>query len=352
MKWLKAPAKLGLGLDIGSHQIKVVLLEKTAKGHSLLHCFMVPLPENTIINNEIRDIELFRSGLLVLRRRLPQRLPITAIAVSGSGVMSKVITMDPSLSDQDIQWQIQAQADTLIPFPLSDVYFDYERLNPAEAQGKSDRVLLSVSRVELIDTRIEVLKEFAVDVEIVDIESHSMVQALLLLDPKHWQAKVTMILCLGHQSLQLAMVNNGATVFTAYDAIGCKQCLEQLNAFLPDPEHSLTSLADVAVDEHNQPIIQSFINELIMQVHRELQMYFSSAVNHTLDKIFICGGGAKLNGIVESLSESFAVPVERLNPLNSEHIITSKMEEMTESDLSQYAIALGLALRGLNHGKN
>lgn len=95
----KRQAPQMVGIDIGSHEIKAILLSKTADGYKILSHAAVPVKKGAVNDHEIRDSDAVLESLRLIKRSLPKSVKYAAAAVSGSAVMTKVIYMDASLSE-------------------------------------------------------------------------------------------------------------------------------------------------------------------------------------------------------------------------------------------------------------
>ena len=104
-----------------------------------------------------------------------------AIAVPASAAISKMITMPSGLNDQELESQVQLEADQYIPYALDEVELDFEVLGPTEGNPDSVDVLLAASRSENVDMRTMAIEIAGIDTKIVDIESYAMEGACQLL---------------------------------------------------------------------------------------------------------------------------------------------------------------------------
>merc|ERR1712000_732735 len=69
-----------------------------------------------------------------------------AIAVAGSAVITKIVQMNGGLKDDDMDFQIRAEADQYIPYPLEEVALDWEVQGPSESGNDMVDVLLAACR--------------------------------------------------------------------------------------------------------------------------------------------------------------------------------------------------------------
>src|SRR5256885_16131766 len=118
-----------IGLDIGSHSIKVVEL-KPSKGASWrLHKFgLHKLPAEAIVDGAIMNSSAVVEGIrdLIARHKIKAREVVTS--VSGHSVIIKKITL-PSMTDDELSESIQWEAEQYIPFSVNDVFLDTQILN-------------------------------------------------------------------------------------------------------------------------------------------------------------------------------------------------------------------------------
>ena len=98
-----------IGLDISSTAVK--LLELSKNGHRFkVECYAVePLPPNSVVEKSISDAEAVGQALKRALKRAGSRGRYAAVAVSGSSVITKVITMPGGLSAEEMEEQIRAE---------------------------------------------------------------------------------------------------------------------------------------------------------------------------------------------------------------------------------------------------
>lgn len=142
----KKPSSMMVGIDIGSHCIKAVLLQETDTGLRLEALAIEPMPKGAMSERTIQDIEAIGNVIAKLKRKIPKSVQAAAVAVSGQTVITKVIFMDVSLTDAELESQIAIEADSLIPYPLDEVNIDFEKLAINEADPSKVNVLLSAAR--------------------------------------------------------------------------------------------------------------------------------------------------------------------------------------------------------------
>lgn len=81
-----------------------------------------PLPENAVIDNNFADIE---QAVKTVVERSGTKLKQAAVSVSGSAVITKIITIPTPDNDDELEAQIELVADQYIPYSLDEVNLDF-----------------------------------------------------------------------------------------------------------------------------------------------------------------------------------------------------------------------------------
>ena len=174
----KKPSSMMVGIDIGSHCIKAVLLQETDAGLRLEALAIEPMPKGAMSERSIQDIEAIGNVIAKLKRKIPKSVQTAAVAVSGQTVITKVIFMDVSLTDAELESQIAIEADSLIPYPLDEVNIDFEKLAINEADPSKVNVLLSAARTESVQARVGALETANLKAAVVDVETYALSRAM------------------------------------------------------------------------------------------------------------------------------------------------------------------------------
>ena len=167
-----------IGLDIGSHTVKVAELESHPKrGHRLVNWgISAPLAE-AIVDGEIMDRQLVVDAIsnLLESRSITTRNVVAA--VSGRAVIVKKITMN-KLSAEDAQQAVYWEAEQHVPYDINDVSLDFEILGPAPNDPKQMQVLLVAAKKDMVMAFSDLMREAGLNPLIVDVDSFAAQNAL------------------------------------------------------------------------------------------------------------------------------------------------------------------------------
>jgi len=95
-----------LGIDVSSTAVK--LLELSGGGNKYkVECYAVePLPSNSVVEKNITDVEAVGETIRRAVKRSGTKNKFAALAVAGSAVITKMITMPGNISEDEMASQI------------------------------------------------------------------------------------------------------------------------------------------------------------------------------------------------------------------------------------------------------
>ncbi len=351
MQLFKKTAPPLIGLDISSTAVKLLELSRTAGGRYRVESYtVVPLPLEAVSEKNITDVEAVGSAISRALTRAGTRTKNAAVAVAGSAVITKVITMPAALSDDEMLEQIQLEADQYIPFPMEEINLDFQVLGPTENDETSVDVMLAASRSENIDVRVAALDIAGVKAEIVDVEAFAMETAFSLLGqqlPDNGSEKTIAVIDVGATMTILNVLYDFKTIYTREQVFGGKQLTEEIQQRygLSYDEAGLAKKQGGLPDNYKSEVLQPFKEGLAQQVSRSLQFFFSSSQHSSVDHIVLAGGCASIAGIDEMIEEKLGITTSIANPFMDMTFSSKIKPDSISNDAPALMIACGLAIR-------
>ncbi|MGO2168493.1 MAG: pilus assembly protein PilM [Pseudoalteromonas sp.] len=351
---LNKPSSMMVGIDIGSHTIKAVLLNKTEDGGYRLEALAVePMPKGAISERSIQDIEAVGNIIIKLKRRLPKTVRSAAVAVSGQTVITKVIFMDVTLSDVELESQIEIEADSLIPYPLDEVSLDFEKLGTNEADLSKMNVLLSAARTESVEARVGALETAGLNAKVVDVESYALSRAMDVYYqqlPSDAFNKCVAVVDIGAVLTLVSVVQAGETIYTRDQVFGGDQYTNSIvnyyNKGFDEAEIGKTT-GDLPPN-YTFEVLAPFQTSLLQQVRRAVQMFLTTSGKDKIDYIVLTGGTAMIDGLDRLLIEELGIHTVVAEPFAGMDISAKVDRNILQRYRTQFAIATGLALRSFS----
>ncbi|MBC3767619.1 type IV pilus assembly protein PilM [Neptunicella marina] len=351
-KLLQKKAPQILGLDIGTRYVKAVLLTKTAQSCEVDAVACEPIAGNAFADRDIKDFDAVSNAIKKVKMALKIKSKDVAVAVSGSTVISKIVYMDPNLSDLDLESQIEIEADSLIPYPLDEVYVDFEQLGQSQAHEEKVDVLLSAAHKDMVDSRVTLLREVTFEPKVVDIEGFALGNAIKEFAAPELvmaeDAKPMVCINIGASQLLVTVFHQQRVAYTKEHTFGMEALLQDLAIILSMDKQEAESqlLKEELPTTWREQVLPAFVSNLAQQIGRALQVYISTTRHERPQTIHICGGGAVLSGICEELASELAVDVALFNPFGQMQLSEVAVKQGADKLAPQLAIAAGLASRG------
>lgn len=336
-----------LGVDIGSRYVKALLLSQKGKRYCIDAIACEPIYGNVMQEREIKDFDAVNHALKKVRKALQTSVKNIAIAISGSTVLTKVVDMELGLSDIDLEAQIEIEADSLIPYPLNEVYMDFEEIGPcARKPGRAD-VLLSVAHKNIVENRTLISREVDFEVKIMDVEGYALGNAMVNFG-QFGDEEVIFCLNVGAAQLQLTVIRGKQVILSRELAFGTDMLANEIaasfNLSVNDVQKGLIS-GDLP-DTWRELLYPQFLSTLQMQINRILQLYVNSFNAELPGKIYMSGGATILSGVVEDLAMDMNTEIALFDPLAQ--LDTAKNVSVDGFHGGQFAVAAGLAWRGFS----
>ncbi len=332
-----------LGLDIGSHSVKCVQLEKKgAAGYRLLSVGVFEIaPEGINLEEDPRKAIVSAIKKAIEGINLKRTAIITAIG----GVSTAIRQIElPFMTEKELASAIKWEARNYIPFDINDVELDYQIINTSKASNKLDIILVSIIR-DFVKYHLELLREIPIDPQIIDVNPLALVNAVLF-NEEIERDEFVVLMDIGDKNTTLSVYSEEGQYFVRNIMISGNDFTDDImkgnGLSYADAERFKRSEDSVALIETIKPSLDNLVRE----VRRSLTFYENQAKIKGFSKIFLTGGSAPLKGLDGHLSTELGLPVEILNPFRKIKVEQSSLLTPFGDDLCKLALAVGLATRG------
>ena len=347
---LFAKKKDYVGIDIGSSSIKLVQL-KELKGGSfqLVKLGIAPLPAEAIVDNTLMDSSSIVEGVRGLMDSLKVKATDAACSIAGNSVIIRKITV-PAMSSEDLEDQIQWEAEQYIPLDINDVNVDFQILPSDDMDSGRMSVLLVASKKDIISDYTRVFAEAGISLSIMDVDAFAL-QNIFEVNYDPSPEDVVALINVGASMTNINVVRGGVSLFTRDVQVGGGQFSEDIQkqfAISSAEAEQLKLSAGSQQNERLQGVMAKLIDSFALEIRRSLEFYNTTASDGKIERIYLAGGAAKTSGLVEILKERIGISVEIINPFKK---VTVPEKEFAADQLREMgpvmAIAAGLATRRL-----
>lgn len=389
-----------VGLDIGSHSVKVVQM---AKSGGKLNVEEVGY---AVIDRNLLNSDPVEAHALALREAL-SNIAVTQSMVVGALPGQTVVIRYPRLrnvSEEDMSEAIEKEANHNIPYDLSEVLLDWSILDrESDGDNEQTKVLLVAAKHEVIDSRVQYADAADIQYNMLSVDSLALADAAdscnMLVENE-----TAALINIGSSTVSIHFTKNGVSNFIRDISWGAKeliQCIakarqldfetaEQIlfetahtishhesdvvaveavnddsysendgdsNASLLEPLSDELGLEDNSLGNpgddlapapiHETPvsdILSQPIERLVAEVRRSFDYYEHQLYEHPVDRIILSGGVAHLPIIREALSEN--LDIENVVVADPSDSALNFKKSAAMANPSQFMVAVGLAARG------
>ena len=342
-----------IGLDISSTAVKLLELGKSGDRYRVESYAVEPLPPNSVIEKNISDVEAVGEAIKRAVKRSSSRNKNAAAAVAGSAVITKVIAMPASLSEDDMEQQIQLEADQYIPYPLEEVNLDFEVLGPAENDPERVDVLLAASRSENVDVRVAAMELAGLKARIIDVEAYAIENAFSIMAPQlpeQGRDQTIAVVDVGATMTTLNVMHDLKSIYTHEQVFGGKQLTEEIQRRygLSYEEAGMAKRQGGLPDNYVPEVLEPFKEAMAQQVSRSLQFFYGSTQYNHVDHLVLAGGSAMIPGIDEMIANKLGVHTTIANPFSNMTLASRVKAQSLSNDAPALIIACGLAMRSFD----
>lgn len=342
-----------VGVDISSCSVKLMELSQGPQGFRVETYGVEPLPQEAMQEKEIKDIEAVGSAIERIIKRSKLQTKYAAVAVSGSSVITKVIQMNSGLSDNEMATQIQLEADRYIPYPLEEIYLDFQVLGPSHKNPDLVDVLLAASRSDNVDARVEALNIGGLTTKVVDIEAFAIERAIGATSKDGFTAKdneTIAVVDIGASMTTLSVIRNNMTIYTREQIFGGKQLTEEIQRRygLTNEQAGYHKKHGGLPDDYAEHVLEPFKEGIVQQVSRSLQFFFSSSEYSSIDQIILAGGTSLIPNLTQKVEEKLGISAALALPIT--HMSASPQVNLAlmQSENPALLVCCGLALRSFD----
>jgi type IV pilus assembly protein PilM len=345
----KAPPLFGL--DISSSSVKMLEIVEAGKGAFRVERYVIePLPRDATVDGNISNLESVVEAVKRGYKRLGTRSKHVAMAVPTGAVITKKIIVPAGLRENELEVQVESEANQYIPFALEEVNLDFQVVGPSPTSPDEQEVMIAATRKEKVEDRVAVAESAGLKASVMDIESFAQQAALGLVVKQLPNAGKDMniaIVDIGANVMNVSVMRNDQSIYTREQAFGGNQLTQDIVARygMSAEEAENAKRSGGLPDDFETEVLRPFMENLSMEVQRALQFFFTSTQYHSVEQILLAGGSAVIPGMDEVVHTRTQVPTMVANPFASMQASPRIQLKKLMVDAPSLIVACGLAMR-------
>lgn len=347
------------GLDISDLTVKYAKLEN-ANGQKRIDYFgEINIPDGIVASGEIKNekelIHILQNGLRNRQGKpIKDRFAIASLPEEKSFL--NIIQL-PKIKPEEIPLAIRWELEGNIPFPLNEIYFDYELISLEEEKTDHLDILVTAFPKTVVDSYVRVIQSAGFVPTVLELESQAISRALI--DKKNVN-RALIILDLGATKTSFITFSKNALTLTLGINLGGRNfdqsIAKNLGISIAEAEQ-IKQENGLDKNYKNGVILESIIpllSELVDTIRHQVIFYQEHSLHRhnaesDISAIILSGGDANLIGIEQYLNINLKKSVVLGNPLINIYGESPKeIPPIPKNKTLKYTTAFGLALRGMN----
>jgi type IV pilus assembly protein PilM len=355
-----------IGLDIGSHTVKVVELQKKGERHRLESLATMQIASEI---QEEADPTLRNEMLAEAIKNMLKENKVTCknvvSSIAGDSVIVRYVKL-PAMSEEELKNVISMEAEQYIPLAIDQVVLDFSILGEVEEEGiQKIEVLLVAAKEEIIDMHVQLLQLSGLNPIAIDVDTFAL-QSAFEVNYGVNEGETIGLINLGAKLTTINILENGVTHLTRDVAVAgnnfTREIQREFDITFSEAENLKHTEGKVLIESEDimqmaipkeddkasriGEAITPVLNKLVAEIQRSFDYYESSIRKKSISRIVLSGGSGKMRNLDKYLADKFDVSVEINDPFR-EIIIPDKDfdQEYISGEAQKFNVGVGLALR-------
>jgi type IV pilus assembly protein PilM len=340
-----------IGLDISSSSAKLVELGKNAAGEFVLERFATePFEKGWITDGQIEKFDEVAEAVKRVVAKSGTRTKQVVMAMPQSTVITKKIMLPAGLREEELELQVETEANQYIPFSLDEVSLDFCVIGPSPTSAGDVEVLIAASRKDRVQDRQGLAEAAGLKPVVIDIESHASrlaMSRLIAALPSGGKEALVALFEIGADTTSLKVLKDDEMLYDRDQAFGGSQLTQLISRQygFSFEEAETKKLSGDLPEDYEQSILAPFVDSLSQEIGRALQYFFTSTPHHKVHYVMLAGGTAILPGLKERVTELTGFASMVVNPFDQMQLGAAVREGRVRREAPAYLTACGLAMR-------
>ena len=339
------------GMDISSSSVKMVELMDAGKGAIRVERYAIEaLPKDSVVDGNIANLEAVVDAVRRGWKKMATRTKNVALALPTAAVITKTIIVPGGLREEELEVQVETEANQYIPFALEEVNLDFQVIGPSPTSAEEVQVLIAASRKEKVEDRVAVAQAAGLKATVMDVESYAVQASFDLIKkqfPEDGKDQNVALVDVGANVTNIVVLRNDQTVYTREQAFGGAQLTQDIMRVygMTQEEAEAAKRSGGLPDNYETEVLRPFLENVALEIQRAMQFFFTSTPYTSVEHILLTGGSAVIPGLEDVVSSRTQVNTVVANPFANMAINQRIQLKKLVADAPSLMVACGLAMR-------
>lgn len=321
-----------VSIDFGSKNIKIVQGKQQGSTVSIEKAVVIPTPPNSIKDGKIMNEGPLAAAIgdaLIMNKIKAKRAVAT---IKNTAIITRELVL-PSVRKEQLDSMIKIEIARYLPITLNEYITEYRLMEEfTEDRVKKVKLLVVALPTLIAEGYYHLLKKLKLKPVALDVHVNAVSKLFdegVRINEENYNSEQTVaFIDLGHTYIHLNIMSGNTILFNRLIAIGASDIdINLINSFNLSPEEAekikmeqgnLHISADITPDEAMvNDVIKLGVDNWIKELQKLFQYHTSRDTGNRIDKIYIFGAGAKLNGLSEYMRFHFNIPTDKISELSN-----------------------------------
>lgn len=329
-----------LGIDLGTHSVKLALLERQFDDYKVLNFYQQELDLHSRLSHE-DSVRIALEQILAKNIIEPD---IVSVSLPGHIASARILEI-PVGNSKKVNQIVPFELENFIPVDIDDLHFDFYTLSHFETESS---VLTTYTKRNVFENYLSALQSVNLDPKYfgIDVVDLAALGHFTLVSKDHCYA----ICDIGHSKTNICIMEGGKLRYVRTIGIGglhfTRAIQRSYNLNYDKAESLKLSRAKVSTKEEGSDqisrVIHHIAQDLVSAMKQTFLAYESNLSNQRIAAVYITGGCSRLGGLQDFLSFHLRKNVLEIDPFA---MINYSGIEDTESTTVVAAQALSSAIK-------
>lgn len=350
-----------VGIDVGSHAVKVVELAPAGSRFKVVHAAIGDTPPGAVKEGTVVDPQALGLAIRQVAGQAGIKSGRVVSAVGGQAVIVRELKLPP-MSDEELKQAARFEAERYIPYGVKEVNMDFDVIGETLEDNQKKMVMLLVAaRKEIVDKHVQALEAAGMQPFVLDVESFAVMRSLDAQAHRNGDGDAAVLVDLGAETTDIVVtegdqlrltrnVNIGGDSLTK--AVASRMDMEFRSAEQLKEEKGTVLLEGEAVPDDQavsslHDVMLPILGDLATEIRRSLDYFQTRWRDSRVGRVVLSGGTARLQNLDRFLSLELGVETLVGDPFTlcevPDRVLSADARKQIGPAL---ATAVGLAMRG------
>lgn len=303
-----------LGIEIGNTNIKIIEAVKHGTTLMVKRFSLLQTPSDCINNGVISNSNAIKKVIAKELRAKKYKAKKVVVVIQSSNIIIRNVMMEKQ-PEKMIEQLIEIKTEDFLPIERAQYQIDFKIIEEVEEEGVIKNKLMLVAAPNVVVLPVaSLMKSLRLIPVSITIPSEALQSIFNSQTGMIYETGDSiLVLDFGGKSTTVTIIAGGEVCLTRLIEFS----VENLSEKLDEAQISMFK-SDEEQDEYFAEVIMPQIEyNIVSELERILQFYYSSYGNNSIKKIYLIGGGANIKGIREYIRDALNIPTEKVSCLES-----------------------------------